>query len=153
MLLCLTEVQMVNVVFVASDMLHLSTLFLFRNNAELHSSCYYCLALPLHSESKCAVLSLILVHHIKLCTISLGVLRFSFIGSIFVCLTFYGNIFQAQIPGILTPDWRAFEVSQMSHSIPRQHLPLTHINPQLHTRAHGSYQWPLNPWRPQGAAL
>lgn len=95
---------MVNVVFVALDTLHLSTLLLFWNNAEPHSSCYYCLALPLYSEFKCAVLSFTLVHHIKLCTISFGVLRFSFIGCVFVCLTFYGDVFQAQIPGILTPD-------------------------------------------------
>lgn len=61
--------------------------------------------------------------------IRFGILMFFFIGCIFICLTFYGIIFQSQILGILTPDWRAFEVSQMSHSDPLQHLPLTPINP------------------------
>lgn len=104
MLLC-SGVQMVNVVFVALDALHLSTTLLFWNNAEPRSSCCCCCsAPPPHSESKRAALFFILVRRIKLCTISFGVLRFSFIGCIFVCLTFYGDVFQAQIPGILTPD-------------------------------------------------
>lgn len=36
--------------------------------------------------------------------IRFGVLMFFSIGCIFVCLTFYGIIFQSQILGILTPD-------------------------------------------------
>lgn len=136
--------------------LHLSPHFLLWNNVK---TLYFCT----ESEIKIHVVQYTLYTSTsaETCTSSqmirfvvpLTSVLFYWLYILFVCLAFYSFIFQSQIVGILTPDWRAFEVSQMSHSVPLQHLALTLINPQLHTRAPGSYHWPLNPWRPQGAAL
>lgn len=73
----------------------------------------------------------------------------------FIGCTFYLSvIFQLQILGILTPDWRAFEVSQMSHSDRLKHLPLTSIHPDSTPEpprllSLATYR----AWRPWGAAL